>query len=95
MKKRKVNLKALLVILSIAYFSIIFIRQEVAATRLNKEIVKANLQLEEIKEQGERLKEQLEMSKINPEGFSERLARERLGLIKENETPVMPIPERQ
>jgi cell division protein FtsB len=95
MKKKKVNFKALLVILSIAYFSVIFIRQEIASARLNKEIVKANFQLNAIKEQGEQLKEQLEMSRTNPEGFGERQARERLGLIKENETPVMPIPERQ
>lgn len=95
MKRRKINLKTLFLIILIAYFTVIFIRQELASARLNKEIAKVNLQLSAIKEQGERLKEQLEMSKTNPQGFSERQARERLGYIKENETPVMSIPDRQ
>lgn len=95
MKRKKINFKTLFTSILIAYFIVVFIRQELVSARLNKEIGKANLQLKAIKEQGERLKEQLELSRTNPERFGERQARERLGYIKENETPVMPIPERQ
>ena len=95
MMKKKINIKTLFTSILIAYFVVVFIRQELVSARLNKEIGKTILQLEAVKEQGERLKEQLEMSRTNPERFGERQARERLGYIKENETPVMPIPERQ
>ncbi|MDP4088379.1 MAG: septum formation initiator family protein [Bacillota bacterium] len=95
MKKKKTNIKTLLFLALIVYLAGTFIRQEFTAFRLNKEIDKANIQLQAVKEKGEQLKEQLEMSKTNPDGFSEKQARERLGYIKKDETPVMPLPERQ
>lgn len=95
MKKKKINLKTLLFLVFVIYFAGTIIRQEIASVRLNKEIDKASIQLQAAKEKGEQLKEQLDMSKTNPDKFTEKQARERLGYIKKDETPVLALPAKQ
>lgn len=95
MKKKKKSFKTLLFLAIIVYFAGTFIRQEITAVRLSKEIDRANIQLQAVKEKGEQLEEQVDMSKTNPDRFSERQARERLGYIKSGETPVLALPAAQ
>lgn len=95
MKKKKFNIRTLLIALIVLYSAGTLIKQELNAMRLNEGIDKANYKLLSVKQKGEQLKEQLDMAKTNPLKFGEKRARERLGLIMENETPVLPVPEAQ
>jgi cell division protein FtsB len=95
MKKKKLNIKSFFIVLLASYFAIVFVRQQFVAARLNREEAKRIQQLKADKDQEEELREQLELSESNPEGFAERRARERLGYIKENETPIKSLPEGQ
>ncbi|HCW03352.1 MAG TPA: hypothetical protein DGK91_01725 [Clostridium sp.] len=95
MKKKKLNIKSFFIVLLASYFAIVFVRQQFVAARLNREEAKRIQQLKADKDQEEELREQLELYESNPEGFAERRARERLGYIKENETPIKSLPEGQ
>lgn len=95
MKKKKLNIKSFLIVLLIVYFAGVFIRQQFVIARLNKEEAKDTQQLNAYKDQEEELREQLDLSQSNPEAFAERQARERLGYIKDNETPIKSMPEGQ
>ncbi len=85
---KKSMLKKILIIAFLIIFSIGYIRQIVTMNRIEKEILERESQLEEIKEQNTRLQD--EVKKIN-EGsteYLEKLARERLGMIKPDEKVV-------
>ena len=86
--KRKSIVRNLLIVGLIAFFVFGYIRQIITMHRIEYEINNKQLQLEEIKTQNERLND--EVKKIN-EGsldYIEKLARERLGMIKPNEKVV-------
>lgn len=95
MKKKKFNIKSFLLVLLIVYFAVVFVRQQFVTARLNKEEAKQLNQLNAYKDQEEELKERLELFQSNPTRYIEIQARERLGHIKENETPIKSMPEGQ
>lgn len=89
MRKKRFNIRTLAISTLAIYFAVIFIKQEVSSIRISGEIEKASIQLKVLTEKGEQLKEQLDLAKSDPEKFGEKQVRERLGYIKEHETPVM------
>ncbi|NLZ48342.1 MAG: hypothetical protein GX895_06060 [Clostridiales bacterium] len=95
MKKKKFNIKSFFIVLLIVYFAVVFVRQQFIFARLSKEEAKQTQELKAYQDQEEELREQLELSESNPKAFAERQARERLGYIKENETPIKSMPEGQ
>lgn len=90
MKGKKLNFRKIIVSLLLIYFSFILVKQEMSMVRLNAEARSASIEFQKVKATEEQSRAQLEESKTNPKSFAERQAREKLGYIKPNETPVMP-----
>ncbi len=85
--KRKLNLKkfsiAILVVLFAAYFVYIMIWQQITISKKNNEIDALSERIEEAKSQTEKLEAELE--NLNDPEYLEKIAREKLGLVRPNE----------
>lgn len=85
--KKRFKFKNIIILLIIIYIGYIFINQQVIIHRVKKEIVNSQVELRMLESENNKLKDELELSKTDK--FLEKLARERLGLIKKGETPVI------
>ncbi|CDF59095.1 FtsB family cell division protein [Thermobrachium celere] len=79
-KKRKKQIFRLLIVI---FFVAILIKQQIIIVRLNKDIKSCNEALNKVKSQNLQLKEELKISKRID--YIERLARQKLRLIKPGE----------
>ena len=80
--KKNINLKIISVVLIIGIFIVSLIKQVVVLRRIKKEISTQTQELEQLKEKNIKLQAELDRAQGNNE-YLEKLARERLGLIKE------------
>lgn len=87
--KKNVNLKGIIVVLIIGVFSISLVKQLTVLRRIRNDIAIQTKELEELKEKNVKLQAELDRAQSNNE-YLEKLARERLGLIKEGEQQVIP-----
>ena len=90
--KKKVNLKGIIIVLVIGFFSISVIKQVIVLKRIKSDISTQAQELEELKEKNIKLQAELDRAQSNNE-YLEKLARERLGLIKEGEQQIIPSNE--
>ena len=90
--KKNINLKIISVVLIIGIFSVSLIKQVVVLRRIKKEISTQTQELEQLKEKNIKLQAELDRAQGNNE-YLEKLARERLGLIKEGEQQIIPSNE--
>jgi cell division protein FtsB len=79
MKKKKIIFWAVVAL----FFGVIFIKQQISIIKLSKQYVSYKDQLSKLQFQSSQLNEQLKQS--TKENFIERLAREKLGLVKPGE----------
>ena len=86
--KKNINLKIISVVLIIGIFSVSLIKQVVVLRRIKKEISTQTQELEQLKEKKIKLQAELDRAQGNNE-YLEKLARERLGLIKEGEQQII------
>ena len=86
--KKNINLKIISVVLIICIFSVSLIKQVVVLRRIKKEISTQTQELEQLKEKNIKLQAELDRAQGNNE-YLEKLARERLGLIKEGEQQII------
>ena len=86
--KKNINLKIISVVLIIGIFSVSLIKQVVVLRRIKKEISTQTQELEQLKEKNIKLQAELDRDQGNNE-YLEKLARERLGLIKEGEQQII------
>ena len=86
--KTNINLKIISVVLIIGIFSVSLIKQVVVLRRIKKEISTQTQELEQLKEKNIKLQAELDRAQGNNE-YLEKLARERLGLIKEGEQQII------
>lgn len=86
--KKNINLKIISVVLIIGIFSVSLIKQFVVLRRIKKEISTQTQELEQLKEKNIKLQAELDRAQGNNE-YLEKLARERLGLIKEGEQQII------
>lgn len=86
--KKNTNLKIISVVLIIGIFSVSLIKQVVVLRRIKKEISTQTQELEQLKEKNIKLQAELDRAQGNNE-YLEKLARERLGLIKEGEQQII------
>ena len=86
--KKNINLKIISVVLIIGIFSVSLIKQVVVLRRIKKEISTQTQELEQLKEKNIKLQAELDRAQGNNE-YLEKLARERLGLIKEDEQQII------
>lgn len=85
--KKRLTLKNLIIILLFAVFIFSYIRQEITMNRIRKDIDTSQQQLEELKEKNDKLQVELKKAETDKE-YLEKLARERLGMVKEGEKVV-------
>ena len=86
--KKKLILKRIIIIGFVIFFAVSYIRQSLTMSRIQKEISSKQLQLDEIKQKNERLQDEVEKINSNSPDYLEKLARERLGMIKPGEKVV-------
>lgn len=85
--KRKVKLKNIIILVLSMIFIIGFIRQERAINRIEKEQKQKVKQLKQIQQENQRYREQKDM--IVTGEYVEKLAREKLNMIKPGEWSVL------
>ena len=90
--KKNVNLKGIIIVLVIGFFSISVIKQVIVLKWIKSDISTQAQELEELKEKNIKLQAELDRAQSNNE-YLEKLARERLGLIKEGEQQIIPSNE--
>lgn len=81
--KKRMSLKNVVVIILISIFIISYIRQEITMNKIQKDIQAKQTQLNELKDKNKKL--QNEVSQSSTDEYIEKMARERLGMIKEGE----------
>ena len=84
--EKKLILKKIIIAGFIVFFAFSYIRQSITMNRIQNEINNKQFQLDEFKQKNDRLQEEVE--KINSNSSVEKLARERLGMIKPGEKVV-------
>ena len=85
--KKQVTLKKLIIVFIFAIFIINYIKQELTMRRIQEDIVISQEELQELKDKNSKLESDLK--KVNESNeYLEKLARERLGMIKEGEKVV-------
>ncbi|MDO4535520.1 MAG: septum formation initiator family protein [Clostridium perfringens] len=87
MRNGKIKIKTLAVLTILGVFIIAFVRQELTMKRLNKNIATKNEELQQL--QDENVKLQDEVERVNSDSYIERLARERLGMIRSGEKVII------
>lgn len=87
MKKRGFNFKKVLFIITVVYCCFILITQQIRINKIKKETVSYQSELKLLQVKNQKLQDEVRMSKS--EMYIEKLAREKLGLIKPGETPVI------
>jgi cell division protein FtsL len=86
--EKKLMLKKIIIAGCIVFFVFSYIRQSVTMSRIQKEIDSKQLQLDEVKQKNERLQDEVEKINSDSSDYLEKLARERLGMIKPGEKVV-------
>jgi cell division protein FtsL len=86
--KKKVSLKKVLIVLFSAYVCYIIGSTQISMIKIRKELNVRQQELTKLQEKNEKLQDEVKMSKTDD--YIEKLARERLGMIKDGETPVIP-----
>lgn len=82
--KKQLTLKRLIIVFIFAIFIVNYIKQEITMRRIREDIVISQEQLQELKDKNSKLESDLKKANESNEYF-EKLARERLGMIKEGE----------
>ena len=86
--EKKLIFKKIIIAICIVFFAFGYIRQSITMNRIEKEIDNKQLQLDEVKQKNERLQDEVEKINSDSADYLEKLARERLGMIKPGEKVV-------
>ncbi len=86
--KKKLILKRIVIIGFIIFFVFSYIRQSITMNRIQNEIAGKQSQLDEVKQKNERLQDEVDKINSDSSDYLEKLARERLGMIKPGEKVV-------
>ena len=87
MSMKKLNLKKIALCCLCFYVCFILVSQQFTLGRQKKEIEKQTSLLERAEEKNQKLTDEIKLS--NDDSYIEKLAREKLGLVKNGETPVI------
>ena len=86
--KKKLILKRVVIAGFIIFFIFSYIRQSITMNRIQNEINSKQLQLDQFKQKNERLQDEVDKINSDSSDYLEKLARERLGMIKPGEKVV-------
>lgn len=84
---KKFKWKNIIFILILFYAGYVFINQQIAIHKIKNEIAQKKLEEQKVKNKNKKLQDEVKMSESDV--YIEKLARERLGLIKQGEIPVI------
>lgn len=85
-KKKKFSFKNIVMVLAVLYVGYIVFSTQISMNKIKTEVKVRQQELEKVKEKNQKLQDEVNMSKT--EAYYEKLARERLGLVKPGEAPV-------
>lgn len=85
--KKRLTLKNIIIALIIVYSGVSVISQQIKVNQIKKEIAKQETELDNLKEKKQKLQDEVDLSKTTL--YIEKMARERLGYVKNDETPVI------
>lgn len=85
--KKQLTLKRLIIVFIFAIFVVNYIKQEITIRRIQEDIVNSQEELQELKDKNGELESDLKKATESNE-YLEKLARERLGMIKDGEKVV-------
>lgn len=85
--KKNVNFKKIVFFLLFIYAGYIFVNQQIIIGNIKKQVIQRKAELESLQEKNQKLQDEVKMSKSD--SYIEKLAREKLNLIKEGEIPVI------
>lgn len=86
--KKKISLSKILILAILVYSIASVVNQQIKINQIKKNIVVQKEELKSVKETNQKLQDEVQLSKTS-ESYFEKLARERLGYIKNGETPVI------
>lgn len=86
--KRFIKKKNILIFLGVVYLAYVLISQEITMHNQRSEIRKWSEELQYVKDENQELKDEVEISK-QEENYLEKLAREKLGLVKKGEETII------
>ncbi|GIM30181.1 dihydroorotate dehydrogenase [Clostridium polyendosporum] len=84
--RKTITLKNIVIVILISIFCFSFVRQQLTMRKIEIQINESQEELEKIKQNNEKLKEEVDLSKTD--SYIEKMARERLGMIKPGEKKV-------
>lgn len=90
MKKKKLGIRRILIVFASVYVGYILFSTQITMNKLKKEIDVKHQELSKLQDKNQKLQDEVDMSKTDT--YIEKLARERLGLIKPGETLVVGKP---
>jgi len=85
-KKKKFSFKNIVIVIATLYVGYIVISTQISMNKIKSEIKVRQQEFAKVKEKNQKLQDEVNMSKT--EAYYEKLARERLGLIKPGKAPV-------
>ncbi|MCG4579265.1 FtsB family cell division protein [Clostridium cochlearium] len=83
----KFNKKKIIFVLLTFYVCYIIGKQQIIMNNINTQIAEKSLEYEEVKTKNQKMLEEIDMTKTND--YIEKLAREKLGLVKPGENTVV------
>lgn len=83
----KFNKKKIICVLLTFYVCYIIGKQQIIMNNINTQIAEKSLEYEEVKTKNQKMLEEIDMTKTND--YIEKLAREKLGLVKPGENTVV------
>lgn len=85
--KKKFKFRNIIFVGIIVYLGSVFVNQQFIMNRLSKQVKAKEALLQGAKNKNQELQDELKISMTDQ--YTEKLAREKLGFIKQGETPVM------
>lgn len=89
---KKSKIKIIILIIFSVNIVYIFINQQLTMSRIKKDINNKQENVNKISSENRRLQDEIKLTKTDK--YTEKLARERLGLVKEGEIPVIDSSEK-
>lgn len=88
-KKKKPKIAKVLIVLASFYIGYILISTQITMINLKKEVDVRHQELSKLEDKNQKLQDEVNNMINNPDAYTEKLARERLGLVKPGEAPVV------
>lgn len=84
---KKSKIKIIILVIFVVNIGYIFVNQELAMSRIKKDIKTKQETVNKLSSENRKLQDEIKLTKTDK--YTEKLARERLGLVKEGEVPVI------